>query len=190
MLVDMLKFAGRPLAVAAVLIVLALKGFSLLQPIAASRPGSPNAGGSSQVAASAGAKTAAAQLAPAYGSGPITLVGDRAGQFQADVLIDGSTLHMLVDTGASVVTLTAEDADRLGVHPFPSDYKLPMSTANGILMAAKTELREVALGDIRVRNVAAIVLPPHASNISLLGMTFLQRLTSFQVSDNRLLLRP
>ena len=105
-------------------------------------------------------------------------------------MIDGSTLRMLVDTGASIVTLTAEDADRLGVHPFPSDYTLPMSTANGVLMAAKTELREVSLGDIRVRNVQAVVLPRHASNISLLGMTFLQRLASFQVSDNRLMLKP
>jgi len=183
MLVDMLKFAGRPLAVAAILIVLVLKGFAFLQSGSALRPDAASAQRQAP-------PSREAQLTPAYGSGPITLYGDRAGQFRADVVIDGSTLRMLVDTGASIVTLTAEDADRLGVHPFPSDYTLPMSTANGVLMAAKTELREVSLGDIRVRNVQAVVLPRHASNISLLGMTFLQRLASFQVSDNRLMLKP
>jgi aspartyl protease family protein len=184
MLVDVLKFAGRPLAVAAVLIVVALKGFSALHPGSPSEPLSP-----SSVSRPAAA-SARPQAGQAFGSGPLTLYGDRGGQFQADVVIDGSALHMLVDTGASVVSLTAEDADRIGVHPFPSDYTLRINTANGVLMAAPAELREVTLGEIRVRDVAAIVLPPGASRISLLGMTFLQRLSSFQVSDNRLLLKP
>jgi aspartyl protease family protein len=186
MLVDVLKFAGRPLAVAAVLIVVALKGFTALHPGQPSEPSSLSSTAASQPAAA----SARSQAGAAFGSGPITLYGDRLGQFQADVVIDGSALHMLVDTGASAVTLTAEDAERIGAHPFPSDYTLRMATANGIVMAARTELREVTLGEIRVRNVTAIVLPPGASRISLLGMTFLQRLSSFQVSDNRLLLKP
>jgi aspartyl protease family protein len=186
MLVDVLKFAGGPLAVAVVLIVVVLKGFTAFHPGSHSGPSSL----SSTVSSQSAADSARSQTSPAFGSGPITLYGDRGGQFQADVVIDGSALHMLVDTGASAVTLTAEDADRIGVHPFPSDYTLRMSTANGIVMAARTELREVTLGEIRVRNVTAIVLPQGASRISLLGMTFLQRLSGFQVSDNRLLLKP
>ncbi|SDR61086.1 aspartyl protease family protein [Rhizobiales bacterium GAS113] len=186
MLVDVLKFAWRPLAVAAILILLALKGFTALHFGLRSESEAPPGTASSRPAAA----SVQPQARPAYGSGPITLNGDRAGQFQADVVIDGSTLRMLVDTGASAVTLTAEDADRLGIHPFPNDYTLRITTANGVAMAAQTELREISLGDIHVRGVTAIVLPRGASRISLLGMTFLQRLSSFQVSDNRLLLKP
>ncbi|MBV9137753.1 MAG: TIGR02281 family clan AA aspartic protease, partial [Hyphomicrobiales bacterium] len=66
----------------------------------------------------------------------------------------------------------------------------PVNTANGVVMAAKAELREVTLGQIRVRDVASIVLPRGAGHISLLGMTFLKRLSSFQVLENRLVLTP
>ena len=99
----------------------------------------------------------------------MTLNGDRAGQFQADVIVDGASLRMLVDTGAFSVALIAEDAERAGIHPFPSDYTQPVNTANGVVMAAKAELREVSLGQIHVRDVATIVLPRGAGHISLLG---------------------
>ena len=97
---------------------------------------------------------------------------------------------MLVDTGAYSVALTAEDAERAGIRPFPSDYNQPVNTANGVVMAAKAELREVSLGPIHVRDVSTIVLPRGAGHISLLGMTFLKRLSGFQVLDNRLVLTP
>jgi aspartyl protease family protein len=180
MLLDVLKFAGRPLAVAAVLIVLAVKGFQVFQ--LAPPP--------SRTVSEPAAALVRAAPAPAFGGGPMTLYGDRAGQFQADVVVEGATLRMLVDTGAFSVALTAEDAERAGIHPFPSDYKQPINTANGVVMAAEAELREVSLGQIRVRDVSTIVLPRGAGRISLLGMTFLKRLSGFQVLDNRLVLTP
>jgi aspartyl protease family protein len=181
MLVDVLKFAGRPLAVALVLILLAVKGFETLQktPQPASAGSAPT-----EAALSRGLPS------PAFGGGPMTLNGDRAGQFQANVVVDGASLRMLVDTGAYSVALTAEDAERAGIRPFPSDYNQPVNTANGVVMAAKAELREVSLGPIHVRDVSTIVLPRGAGHISLLGMTFLKRLSGFQVLDNRLVLTP
>jgi aspartyl protease family protein len=181
MLVDVLKFAGRPLAVALVLIVLGVKGFETLQKRAQT---------SSVGAPPTEAALVRASPGPAFGGGSMTLNGDRAGQFQTDVIVDGASLRMLVDTGAFSVALIAEDAERAGIHPFPSDYTQPVNTANGVVMAAKTELREVSLGQIHVRDVATIVLPRGAGRISLLGMTFLKRLSGFQVLDNRLVLTP
>lgn len=181
MLVDVLKFAGRAIFVALVVILLAAKGFETLRK--APEP-------SSVAPPQAEAALVRATPGPAFGSGPMTLTGDRAGQFQADVVVDGASLRMLIDTGAYSVALTAEDAERAGVHPFPSDYDQPVNTANGQVMAARTELREVSLGQIHVRDVPTIVLPRGAARISLLGMTFLKRLSGFQVVDNRLVLTP
>jgi aspartyl protease family protein len=180
MLVDVMKFAGRPLVVAVVLILLVVKGFQAFQLASPTSSAQPRPA----------AALVPSAPAPAFGGGPITLYGDRVGQFQADVVVEGATLRMLVDTGAFSVALTAEDAERAGIHPFPSDYKQPINTANGVVMAAQAELREVSLGQIRVRNVSTIVLPRGAGRISLLGMTFLRRLSSFQVLDNRLVLTP
>lgn len=118
------------------------------------------------------------------------LEGNSRGHFQADVLIEGVTLKMLVDTGATAVTLTAEDAERAGIHPFPNDYTIQVNTANGISQVARVELHEVSVGPISVRDVPAFVMQRGGSSVSLLGMTFLQRLSSFQVSDNRLVLKP
>jgi aspartyl protease family protein len=118
------------------------------------------------------------------------LEGNQLGHFQADVQVEGVTLKMLVDTGASAVTLTAEDAERAGIHPFPNDYTVRVSTANGIAPAAHVELHQVSVGPITVRDVQALVMQPGATSVSLLGMTFLQRLSSFQVADNRLVLKP
>ncbi len=181
MLVDLFKFVGRPLAVALVLMVLAVKGFETLR-----KTPQPSSNGS----APAEAALVRASPGPAFGGSRMTLDGDRAGQFQTDVVVDGASLRMLVDTGASSVALTAEDAERAGIHPFPSEYTQPVSTANGVVMAARTELREVSLGQIHVRDVASIVLPRGAGRVSLLGMTFLKRLSGFQVLDNRLVLTP
>ncbi|MFI5013840.1 MAG: TIGR02281 family clan AA aspartic protease [Hyphomicrobiales bacterium] len=183
MLVDVLKFAARPLAMAVVLILLAVKGSELLHraPPPAAAPGT----------AAVAARPAPNPVpSPASGGGPVILEGNRAGQFQAEVDVEGATLRMLVDTGASAVSLTAEDAEHAGLHPFPSDFTVKVSTANGIAMAARVELREVSVGPIRVRDVQALVMQRGALSVSLLGMTFLQRLSSFQVSDNRLVLKP
>jgi aspartyl protease family protein len=178
MLFDVLKLAVRPIAVAVVLAFIVVKGPDLVR-MAASRPADNQP--------SAAVPRAPA---PATGGGYMILDGDQRGHFQTDVQVDGVTLTMLVDTGATSVALTAEDADRAGIHPFPNDYTVQVSTANGVVRVAHVELHQVTVGPITVRDVSAVVMPRGASQMSLLGMSFLQRLSSFQVSDNRLVMKP
>jgi aspartyl protease family protein len=108
------------------------------------------------------------------------------GHFRANVEIDGRTVPMLVDTGASYVALSAEDADRLGVITRPSDFTLRMYTANGVAKAAPVRLHAVHVDTLSVYDVDAIVAQPGAMNGSLLGMSFLRRLTRFEAQPDRL----
>ena len=141
-----------------------------------------------------------ASLSPSPRSSPVivsapaafqteTLAPDRFGQFQATIEVDGQRLPVLVDTGASFVALSFEDADRLGLRPMPADFKYWSSTANGRVAYAKADLREVWLGSISVRDVTAFIGPRGALSTSLLGMSFLAKLSGFKVDEGRLVLQ-
>lgn len=119
----------------------------------------------------------------------LVVEGDRRGHFLVRPRIEGADLVMLVDTGASTVALTAEDAARAGIRPSPGGFTLTMSTANGLAKAAPVHLREVRIGEIVIRDVDATVMMPGQSGISLLGMSFLRRLRGFDIADGRLTLR-
>ena len=95
--------------------------------------------------------------------------------FATDAIIDGRRLAFLVDTGASVIVLRQGDAARLGVYPLPREYTARVSTANGSILAAPIKLDRVEVGDLLVRNVAAVVLPDAALAQNLLGMSFLSQ---------------
>lgn len=96
---------------------------------------------------------------------------------------------MLVDTGASLVALTDADARSLGLKLRPAEYRIRMSTANGVIAAAAVHLDELTLGEITVRRVDAVVMPAGALETSLLGMSFLKRLSAFEIAAGRLLLK-
>ncbi len=96
---------------------------------------------------------------------------------------------MLVDTGASLVALSHEDAALLGIRVSQKDFTRRSSTANGVVETAPVRIKEIRIGDIVMRDVDAAVLPPRALNTSLLGMSFLKRLDGFEISKGRLLLR-
>lgn len=119
----------------------------------------------------------------------MTLEPDSAGHYRAETEINGRRATMLVDTGASIIALTQEDAGSFGVRPFPSDYKIPISTANGMLNGAEVRLNEVRVGNILARDVTAVVMPQGALRQSLLGMSFLKKLSGFEVAQGRLVLR-
>lgn len=133
----------------------------------------------------------AAAIQPQASGGGITvsLTQDARGHFTAEPQINGVRLSMLVDTGASVIALSAEDASRAGIFPNAADFKIPVNTANGTVKAAQVRLREVQIGRIAVRDVEAVVMPPGRLAGSLLGMSFLKRLASFNVSGGTLVLR-
>ena len=96
---------------------------------------------------------------------------------------------MMVDTGASLVALSAEDAAKVGIRPNPGAYSRPISTANGNVMVAPVRIRELRVGDIAVRDVEAVVVPEGRLGTSLLGMSFLRRLKGFDMAGGRLTLK-
>ena len=118
----------------------------------------------------------------------VTVPRDARGQFQVDARIDGLRLSFMVDTGASVIALTASDAARLGIHPARREFTAEVRTANGSVRAAPTTLDRVEIGDLVVRDVAALVLPEAALSDNLLGLSFLSRLRRFEYSGGNLVL--
>jgi len=112
----------------------------------------------------------------------------RNGHFEVAGSIDGRRMDFMVDTGASVVALTARDAAMLGIHPAESEYLAMVRTANGTVRAAPVVLDRVEIDDIVVHDVAAMVLPDSALHDNLLGLTFLSRLRRFEYSDGKLVL--
>jgi aspartyl protease family protein len=135
------------------------------------------------------ALAAAPAQKPRPAGGVVTLSAVNGGHFVSPVEVNGRRVTMLVDTGASLVALSHEDARTLGVYPLPSQT-IKMSTANGVIEAGRASLSEVRLDTIVVRDVAAVIMPPGAMRGSLLGMSFLSRLRSFQSRDNELILTP
>lgn len=118
----------------------------------------------------------------------VKLQAARNGHFYANVKINGSYIPVLVDTGASVVGLRGEDAAKLGIRPRRSAYKVPVSTANGIIHCADVTLKKVRLKTIQVRNVRGLVCPKGVQQITLLGMSFLSKLDNYSVRKGQLTL--
>jgi len=110
------------------------------------------------------------------------------GHFMVDAVVDGVEIRFLVDTGASRVVLTAEDAERLGYRLDGLDYSERYQTANGEILGAPVVLPELRIGDLAIEDVHSSVIRAPLST-SLLGMTFLSRLESFEVRDEALILR-
>ena len=113
---------------------------------------------------------------------------DALGRFRVEGRVDGRRLEFVVDTGASVITLTEDDAAALGVHPAESEFTVVLKTANGTVRGAPTTLGSVEVGDITVRDVAAVVLPQQALSDNLLGLSFLSRLRHFEYSEGKMVL--
>lgn len=119
----------------------------------------------------------------------IAIAPDRSGNYLTDVEIDGHTVHMMIDTGATYVSLTNTDASAVGVHPRPSDYIYRTMTANGAGIAAKVWIGRLQIGPMQIDDVEAFVMPPGVLGTSLLGMSALRRLGSVEISSGELVLR-
>jgi aspartyl protease family protein len=111
-----------------------------------------------------------------------------SGEFAIAGRVDGARVTFLFDTGASAVVLTADDARRAGVDTSRLVFDVPVATANGAAMAAEVRLDQIAVGPIVMRNVPALVARRGALDESLLGMSFLERLKSYTVERDRLVL--
>jgi len=111
------------------------------------------------------------------------------GHFTAKVDVNGNPVSMIVDTGASSIVLTPEDAKKAGLDTEALNYRVPVLTANGRTVAARVQLKHVAIGPLDRTNVEALVAQPGALTQSLLGISFLSRLRSYEFSGDYLTLR-
>ncbi len=111
------------------------------------------------------------------------------GHFETPVTVNGATVQMLVDTGASRVALSYEDAETLGLNPAGLAFTQTISTANGEARAAPVTLSEVAIGPIVRNDVKAMVTQQGMLDQSLLGMSFLSTLDFLQMQTDELRLR-
>jgi aspartyl protease family protein len=111
------------------------------------------------------------------------------GHFTATVKVNGKPVSMIVDTGASTIVLRPEDAAKAGIDTKALTYRVPVITANGRTVAARVRLDAVAIGPLDRQKVDALVAQPGALTQSLLGMSFLSRLRSYEFSGDFLTLR-
>lgn len=118
----------------------------------------------------------------------VTIPRDNRGHFQTDGRIDGQRLSFMVDTGASVIALTENDAARIGKRPSRGDYTATVTTANGQVKAARVRLASVDVGGLVVRDVDALVLPDGVLSENLLGLSYLSKLKRFEMANGQMVL--
>jgi aspartyl protease family protein len=175
---------GRAVSLAAISVALALIGsFSLLERLPA--PASVAAAPASVAADAPSPEPAAAE---ASGYREALLQADERGQYAADALVDGLTVRMLVDTGASDVIISASTAARLGLVPSGRGTRL-IQTANGKSTASPALLSSLSLGGLYMNDVEALILTPEAGEANLIGESFLKRLVSVEQRNGMLILR-
>jgi aspartyl protease family protein len=110
------------------------------------------------------------------------------GHYVVEAHVNGTPVRFMVDTGASDVVLTPADARRVGLNPNTLDYSRRYNTANGVVAGAPVTLGRVRVGPIEIENVRASVNRAEMAS-SLLGMSFLGRLSGYEVQNGVLTLR-
>lgn len=134
------------------------------------------------------AQTVAAKPSAHYATGvrAATVPMSREGHFSASFRINGRSVKGLIDTGATYVAINRSTARHLGVSPSQSDFKHQVRTANGTTSAALVNLDRMEIGAISVDNIEAFVLEDKALSSTLIGMSFMSKLKSYRVNNNRM----
>ena len=110
------------------------------------------------------------------------------GHYWTRAEVHGTAVKFMVDTGAGTVALTFRDAQRMGLNPEDLDYRWEIRTAGGITYGAAVTLDSIRIGQVKVENVDAMVLRDGLEQ-SLLGMTFLGELYSYEFKQSQLIIR-
>jgi len=133
-----------------------------------------------------------AEFVPGYAAGrgrTVEIARGSGGSFAVAAQVNGARIAMVLDTGASAVVLTHEAAKAAGLPLEVLNYSISVDTANGRTRAAPVTLDRVAIGGITERSVTALIAQPGQLRVSLLGMSFLNRLERWQVRGDKLVLR-
>lgn len=151
----------------------------------------PNLAEPARPAAGTAAADAETQLQvaakPEWYGGEIVLEREGDGHFYVPVRVDTRDYRMLVDTGASMVALTGEDARDIGIDWDPGALQPVARGAGGAVMGVSVRLPELAVGDFVARDVEAVVIPDGLP-ISLLGQSFLSHVENVAISGDTLTL--
>ncbi|MET0943086.1 MAG: TIGR02281 family clan AA aspartic protease [Mesorhizobium sp.] len=118
----------------------------------------------------------------------VRLPADERGHFLAGFKLNGRSVEALIDTGATTVAINRTTARRIGLHLRNVDFKYEVRTANGATRAASATIERMQIGRISIENVPAAVLDDAALDGTLIGISFLNRLSKFQVEGGSLLL--
>ncbi len=124
------------------------------------------------------------EVAGAEGERTVRIRRSNRGSFFARADINGANIPMLVDTGASSIVLKSSDAQKAGIDVSALSFTIPVDTANGRTFCAAIRLDGISVGGITFQRVDALVAMPGNLKDSLLGMTFLSRLRSYDVSGD------
>lgn len=125
---------------------------------------------------------------PEQGSGSrkVVLSANDYGHFHAIAQIKGQQIEFMTDTGATYVALSYETAQKLGLQPQNLRFSGRSTTANGVARVASIVLDTIRIGDISVKDVQAVVAEPGRMTQNLLGMSFIRRLSNFELNGARL----
>jgi aspartyl protease family protein len=139
--------------------------------------------GAAPVAASVPASSRAPGPERQRSASPNTLVyrADKSGHVFLDGVVNGSSVRFMLDTGATMVALTIQDAAAAGISRGSLNFTQTVSTASGTARVAPVKLREVRIGQFSATDVPAAVV--ENLQMSLLGQTFLKRLASYEMRD-------
>jgi aspartyl protease family protein len=119
----------------------------------------------------------------------VRLIADARGHFAADFRLNGHDVPALIDTGATVVAINASTARRIGIVLTPSDFTHSVVTANGATKAAAAMIDTMRIGRIYIDKVPAVVLEDSALAGTLVGMSFLKRLSKYEVENGAMILQ-
>jgi aspartyl protease family protein len=126
--------------------------------------------------------------APLSGGRKFVVAADGRGHFSSTFKMNGRQVDGMIDTGATLVALNSSTARRIGLSLNGADFSHEVQTANGSIKAAVTMIDRVQIGNITVSGVQAIVLDDKALQNNLIGMSFLSRLSKYQVENSTLVL--
>ncbi|WP_310620335.1 retropepsin-like aspartic protease family protein [Flexibacterium corallicola] len=122
--------------------------------------------------------------------GEITINRDISGRFDINSEINNAPVTLVVDTGASYLTLTEADARAAGIDTRTLNFNVPVSTANGVGYIAPVRLQSLRIGSVQVPDVKAFVAQPDMLSTSLLGMSALNHFASWRVEGDTMILTP
>ncbi len=135
-----------------------------------------------------------ASLAPQKTEAPVSygsvqLRANAGGHYEGDFTINSRSVHGTIDTGATYVAMNESTARSLGFSSVDLDYRYSVQTANGTSKVAHIKLDRLEIGTIRVRDVDAVVAKDSALSTTLIGMSFMKKLSSYGVQNGALLLK-